>query len=72
MKKYHRTSYYHIQKDLQDEIEENGNESGDDDYIVSLPGEVDGCDSDIEDEESEGGSNKQPRIVGVQYHVQVG
>ena len=62
VKKYHKTSYYRLQQDLHEDMNEIENDSGDDDCIVSLPGDVSGCDSD---DESDGGSNKRQRLVGV-------
>ena len=62
VKKYHKTSYYRLQHELHSNMDVTGNESNDDDCIVSLPGDVSGCNSD---DESDGGSNKRQRLVGV-------
>ena len=62
VKKYHKTSYYCLQQDLHEDIDEIENNSGDDDCIVSLPGELD---EGISDNESEGGSNKWQQLFAV-------
>ena len=62
VKKYHKTSYYRLQQDLHEDIDKIENDSGEDDCIVSLPGELD---EGISDDESEGGSNKRQRLFAV-------
>ena len=61
-KKYHKTSYYCLQQDLQEDVDEIGNDSGNNDCIVSLPGELD---EGTSDDENEGGSNKWQWLFGV-------
>ena len=61
-KKYHKTSYYHLQQDLHEGMDKIENDSGNDDCIVSLPGELN---EGISDNESDGGSNKRQRLFAV-------
>jgi hypothetical protein len=62
VKKYHKKSYYRLQQDLDGDVDEIENDCGDDDCIVSLPGELD---EGISDDESESGYNKRQRLFPV-------
>ena len=53
VKKFHKKSYYRLQPDLGEDVDEIENDSGDDDCIVLLPGELD---EGISDDESERGT----------------
>ena len=60
--KYHKTSNYWVGNDSSNNIEEKGNESGDNDCIVSLPGKVD--DSNDNGNNSENDSNGEDEEFG--------
>jgi hypothetical protein len=62
VKKYHKKSYYRLQQDFDEDGDEIENDCGDDDCIVSLPGELE---EGISDDESESGNNKRQRLFPV-------